>query len=75
MLDLINSVECDGHKFEFIKLQRAGDHWLAQVAVDGKKYPPFYEPISNVYEMKEQEFLRHMQAQSLTMMQYGEEVA
>jgi hypothetical protein len=74
VLDLVNRTEIQGHSFEIISLKRAGDHWLAQFAVDGRKYPPFYEPASNVIGMTEQEFLRHMKAQSITMMQYGEDI-
>jgi len=75
VLDLVNSLEIEGHKFEILKLESVGEHWFAQFAVDNRKYPPFYEPKVNTHGMKEQEFLRHMQAQSLTMMQYGEEAA
>lgn len=71
-LDTVNRLETADHTFEIIKLQRAGEHWLAQFAIDGRKYPPFYEPASNVCDMTESEFLRHMKAQSLTMTQYGE---
>lgn len=73
VLDQVNSLEIEGHKFEVIKLERAGEHWFAQFAIDGKKYQPFYEPASNVHGMREPEFLRHMMAQSLTMIQYQEE--
>jgi hypothetical protein len=77
MFDLAhaNATEVLGHKFEIIRLVSVGDHWFAQFAVDGRKYPPFYEPKANVTGMSEREFLTHLQAQSLTMMQYGEEAA
>ena len=75
MLEQVNALECAAHRFEIIKLERVGEHWLAQFAVDGKKYPHFYEPVSNVAGMNEQDFLRHMQAQSLTMMQLESEAA
>lgn len=75
MLDAVNRLETADHQFEIIKLTRAGEHWLAQFAIDGHKYPPFYEPVSNVIGMNEREFLRHMQAQSLTMVQFDQEAA
>lgn len=74
MLD-IDSLECEGHVFERIQLKRVGEHWLAQFAIDNVKYAPFYEPIANTYGMKEQEFLRYIQAQALTMVSYLPEAA
>ena len=50
-----------------------GEMWFAQFAVDGKPYPAFYEPKSNVYHMPEDEFLAYMKCQSLTMMSYVEQ--
>ena len=75
MLDTLNALETAGHRFERLRLERVGENWLVQFAIDGRKYPPFYEPHSNVQHMKEQEFLRHLEAQSLTAMQLVEEVA
>jgi hypothetical protein len=72
VLDTVNSAEIDGHTFERLKLESAGDHWLVQFAIDGRKYSPFYEPKVNTYGMKDQEFLRHLMAQSLTMIGYQE---
>lgn len=67
MLDTINALETAGHRFELLKLERTGENWLVQFAIDGRKYPPFYEPHVNVINLREQEFMRHLQAQSLTM--------
>jgi hypothetical protein len=62
--------ELQEHTFEILKLEPCGEMWLAQFAIDGRKYPPFYEPKSNVAEMKQREFLDHMKSQSLGMMEY-----
>ena len=66
--------EISGHSFEIIKLQREGEQWFAQFAIDGRKYPPFYEPHVNVVDMDEQTFLLHMKSQSLGMKQYTEQL-
>ena len=67
--DELNQLEIAGHRFELIRLEKSGDNWLVQFAIDGRKYPAFYEPHSNVAKMDRHQFLRHLQAQSLTSMQ------
>jgi len=57
------------HTFEILKLDRRGENWLAQFAVDGVPYPPFYEPHSNVVELSNEDFLDHMKASALTMVE------
>ena len=58
------------HIFERMKLQRHGDHWLVQFAVDGVPYPAFIEPHSNVVDYTEEEFLQYLAGQALTFAQY-----
>ena len=60
-------IELESHKFERLHLEKVGEFWFAQFAIDGKKYPPFYEPVSNTAEMKEEDFLDHLKLQSLSM--------
>ena len=67
--------ELEGHTFERITLEKVSDYWLAQYAVDGKLYPPFFEPHHNVAELNEEEFFDHMKAQALTMQEYVEQKA
>jgi len=67
VLSEINALETAGHRFELLKLEKAGENWFVQFAIDGRKYPPFYEPHVNVRNLSEREFLQHLQAQSLTM--------
>jgi hypothetical protein len=62
--------ELSGHEFELLSLHREGEQWLAQFAVDGRKYPAFYEPHSNVAHLDEPEFLAHLKSQALNMMEY-----
>lgn len=64
--------ELQGHSFERIHLEKRGECWLAQYAVDGKLYPPFFEPHENVAELSEEEFFDYMKSQALTMQQYVE---
>lgn len=61
--------ELEGHQFEILKLSREGENWLAQFAIDGIPFPPFYEPHCNVIEMKQDEFIDHMKSQALTVVQ------
>jgi len=65
--------ELAGHRFEILRLESIGEMWYAQFAVDGKPYPAFFEPKSNVHYMREDEFLAYMKSQSLTMMAYVEQ--
>lgn len=65
--------EIAGHRFEILRLESMGDQWLAQFAVDGKPYPAFFEPKSNVHHMPEDDFLAYLKCQSLTMMIYVEQ--
>jgi hypothetical protein len=67
--------ELQGHKFELLRLEPQHEHWMAQFAVDGKPYPPFFEPKHNVVNMREDEFLDHMRSQALTMQEYVEQRA
>lgn len=67
--------ELQGHTFERVKLQKTGEHWLAQFAVDGKLYPPFFEPHHNVLDMNDDQFQDHMKSQALTMQEYVEQKA
>lgn len=69
----IGHPELAGHSFEILHLKQDGEMWFAQFAVDGKPYPAFFEPKSNVHHMKESEFLDYMRCQSLTMMAYVEQ--
>ena len=64
--------ELAGHRFEIMRLESVGEMWYAQFAVDGKPYPAFFEPKSNVHEMPEEDFLAYMKCQSLTMVSYVE---
>ena len=64
----INYPEIAGHRFEMIRLERLGEMWYVQWAVDGRLYPAFFEPHNNVSHMPESEFLAYMKCQSLTMM-------
>lgn len=66
--------ELGNHYFEMIKLERRGEMWLAQFAIDGVKYPAFYEPHINVVEMDEDTFLKHMKSQSLGMKEYTQQM-
>lgn len=65
MLEDLNRLETSGHKFELIRLERVGEYWLVQFAIDGKKYDPFHEPHSNVRNMNHEQFMLHLKAQSL----------
>jgi len=65
--------EIAGHRFEIMRLEQMGDFWLAQFAVDGRPYPSFFEPKSNVHHMREEEFLAYMKCQSLTMVAHVEQ--
>jgi hypothetical protein len=65
--------ELSGHHFEILRLENMGEMWYAQFAVDGRAYPAFFEPKSNVHHMLEPEFLAYMKCQSLTMMAYVEQ--
>ena len=56
-----------------MRLESMGEMWYAQFAVDGRPYPAFFEPKSNVHSMKEDEFLAYMKCQSLTMVAYVEQ--
>ncbi len=67
--------ELEGHRFEILHLEPRGEHWLAQFAVDGKPYPPFFEPKQNVVGFDEELFLKHMRSQALTMQEYVEQKA
>lgn len=67
--------ELVGHRFEILHLDKTGECWLAQFAVDGKLYPPFYEPHANVVDLNEDDFLNHMRSQALTMQEYVERKA
>ncbi len=58
-----------------VHLDKEGECWRAQFAVDGKLYPPFFEPHGNVVHMREEEFLDHMKSQALTMQEYVEQKA
>jgi hypothetical protein len=72
---VIGYPELEGHKFEMLQLTKVGEMWLGKFAVDGKAYPPFFEPHSNVVEMDEETFLQHMKSQALTMQEYVEQKA
>lgn len=74
-MDAIGYPELTGHHFEILYLGRRGEMWLAQFAVDGKPYPPFFEPHANVVDMEEPLFLDHMKSQALTMQQWVEQKA
>jgi hypothetical protein len=65
--------EIVGHRFEILRLESMGEMWYAQFAVDGRPYPAFFEPKSNVDAMKEDEFLAYMKCQSLTMVAHVEQ--
>jgi hypothetical protein len=65
--------EIVGHRFEILRLESMGEMWYAQFAVDGRPYPAFFEPKSNVDTMKEDEFLAYMKCQSLTMVAHVEQ--
>jgi hypothetical protein len=67
--------ELIGHKFEMLRLVKDGECWLAQFAVDGRPYPPFFEPHGNVVDMTEDQFLDHMRSQALTMQEYVDQSA
>jgi hypothetical protein len=62
--------ELDGHNFELLVLRRDGEQWLAQFAVDGRKYPSFFEPHCNVAHLDEPSFHAHLKSQALNMMEY-----
>lgn len=47
-----------------------GDMWYAHFAVDGRPYPAFFEPKSNVHHMRTEEFEEYMKSQALTMASY-----
>jgi hypothetical protein len=64
------SAELSGHTFELLGLERRGEFWLAQFAVDGRKYEPFYDPYVNSLEMDESAFMSHLKSQSLGMVEY-----
>jgi hypothetical protein len=72
---VIGYPELEGHRFEMLHLEPRGEHWLAQFAVDGRPYPPFFEPKQNVEGFDEQTFLDHMKSQALTMQEYVEQKA
>jgi hypothetical protein len=65
--------EIVGHRFEIMRLESMGEMWFAQFAVDGRPYPAFFEPKSNVHQMAEDEFLAYMKCQALTMVSYVEQ--
>jgi hypothetical protein len=68
---ILPTEDLSGHTFERMKLQRHGDHWLVQFAVDGVSYPAFIEPHQNLVECStEQEFLAYLEGQALTFAQY-----
>ena len=62
--------ELAGHRFELMRLESMGEMWYAQFAVDGRPYPAFFEPKSNVHHMREDEFLAYLKTQAITMMCY-----
>ena len=62
--------ELAGHHFELMRLEAMGEMWYAQFAVDGRPYPAFFEPKSNVHHMREDEFLAYLKTQAITMMCY-----
>jgi hypothetical protein len=64
---VLEGIELEGHSFEILKLTKEGENWLAQFAVDGVPYPPFYEPHANVVDMDGDSFLVHMKSQALTV--------
>lgn len=64
-LDSLNRLEIAGHRFELIRLEKVGEYWLVQFAIDGKKRDPFHEPHSNVEHMSREQFMTHLKAQSL----------
>ena len=72
---MIGYPELEGHTFERLQLRKVGEMWLGQYAVDGKPYPPFFEPHSNVVDMDEDTFLSHMKSQALTMQEYVDQKA
>jgi hypothetical protein len=65
--------EIVGHQFEIMRLEDMGEMWFAKFAVDGRPYPAFFEPKSNVSQMLEPEFLAYMKCQALTMVSYVEQ--
>lgn len=70
---MLESLELEGHTFELLQMDKQGENWLARFAVDGVPYPPFYEPHVNVIEMPSDQFMIHMKAQALTMVQAVEQ--
>lgn len=62
--------EIAGHLFEILELKPMGDMWYAHFAVDGRPYPAFFEPKSNVHHMRTEEFEEYMKSQALTMASY-----
>jgi len=70
---LSESLEISGHQFEILDLRREGENWLARFAVDGRPYPPFFEPHVNVLQMNNDEFLTHMKSQALSVVQAVEQ--
>lgn len=72
-MEVLGYPELAGHRFELLRLESMGEMWYAQFAVDGRPYPAFFEPKSNVHHMPEDEFLAYMKCQSLTMVAYIEQ--
>jgi len=60
----------EGHTFDILTLRQEGEHYLVHIAVDGFKSAPFFEPVSNVYGMTEEQFLPYIKEQALTMADY-----
>jgi len=70
----MNSPELSQHVFEILYMDKASNGcWLAQYAIDGKKYRPFYEPCVNVHAMNTEEFEEYMKLQALTYATYWQE--
>jgi len=70
LLDEINSLELNGHVIERVGgIVRVGEYWKAQFAIDGQLYPPFFEHASHVEGLGQDALYRHLQAQSLTLIE------
>ena len=56
---------------ELLALNRVGDLWRVDAAVDGVKLPqPFYEPVGNVVDLDEAALMAYLKEQAIGFADY-----
>lgn len=59
-----------GAVVELVALDKVQDCWRVTAAVDGVKYPPFYEPVTNVEHLGEDDLMQHLKEQAVGFADY-----